>query len=371
MTTRNSNIRLCENNLAGESSSLTYSSQLAAYPISNVQTGQRSQVAKFSGHFEIGSTNKYLYINDGSNKTVTLTEDDYDTPDDMATHVQTQMNAVSSNWTVAYSSTTYKFTISNTGSVTLRHTITTNAAWDTLGFTASGDDTGTSFEADEQRNHTDEYIIADLGSANSITFFGAIGLIDENFNISSTATIKIQGNNVSTFTAPPVDVSLTPHDDGIYKFLDDIADTNYRYWKFLIIDRLNADGPSGLKIGNLYIGDYVTFDTNIGSFQIGEVDPSGVVQSINGALYFDLKPKYNVLSGLRIGLVNQSDRAVMKTAFSKLGKTTPFYLSLDPLENISEDLQEHTKFVVFNKEPQFKHVKYDIFSFNFGIRELV
>ena len=69
--TRNANVRFMDNNYAELiSASITYSSQLAAFPFSNAVNKFRSLVWKPSGHFLIDSTNQELYINDGAPKTV-------------------------------------------------------------------------------------------------------------------------------------------------------------------------------------------------------------------------------------------------------------------------------------------------------------
>ena len=67
MTDRTCQIRFCDNNLAELiSASIDYSSQLTAFPFSNAINKFRSKTWKPSGNFTIDSTNKYLYINDGS-----------------------------------------------------------------------------------------------------------------------------------------------------------------------------------------------------------------------------------------------------------------------------------------------------------------
>src|SRR5690606_33367489 len=109
--------------------------------------------------------------------TVTLTEGSY-TYATLATHIQTQLNAASSGWTVAYSTTTGKFTISRSGSGTLRFSETTDAAWDTLGFLGAVDDASGPWVSDEQRNHTDEWVKVDLLSAREVDAFFLSGVLD-------------------------------------------------------------------------------------------------------------------------------------------------------------------------------------------------
>jgi hypothetical protein len=368
-------VRFMENNHAElTSGQITYSSQLASFPFTNAINKFRSKLWKPSGMFEIDATNNKLYINDGSDKTITIDSDTYDTPALLATEIQTKLNAASANWTVSYDSGggTYKFTISNTGSVTLRFSVTTNAIWDDIGYVWSVDITGTSFVAGETRCHTSEFVIFDLGYSANIEFVSILGPLDELFSLTSQATIKIQGNNLNKWDTPPFDVTLTRTPEGIFQFFDAYTDTNYRYWRFYIQDRLNPAGPSGISIGHIYLGDYVTLtNRNIANgIEVTIVDPSVKSTSENGAIYFDEKTQYTRFDALNIQHSDKTDRMVIKDMFEKLGTYTPFYISIDPGDNITDD-QELTKYVVFDAPPRFNHVIGEYFSIAFSLREVV
>ncbi len=364
--------RIMDNNFSELiTSSISYSSELSSFPGNNVINKFRSKVWKPQGHFEITSSNRNLYFNDGSDKTATLTVGHYTAPSTLATHIQAQLNLISSGWSVSYSTTTYKFGIANSSNVTLKLTSTTNAVWDTIGFT-TGLDLGptTSFVADEQRNHTDEYATFDMGYNAEMEFFALIGPLDQDFSISDDATIKIQANNLSLWTSPPLDVTLTRTDDGIFKFFDGL-ETGYRYWRFHIIDRLNPLGPEGLEFGHIYIGDYTSFSRNIANgFDMDQSDPTKSTESESGALYFDIKTKYWNFGSMNVGLITKADRNSMKALFNKLGTYTLFYIVIDPLEAIS-DSQALTKYVVFQDEPKFQHVINDIFNWSMNVREIL
>lgn len=376
MTTRNVNIRFMENNFAELiTASVMVSSELAAFPFSNAINKFRSLVWKPSGHFEITTSNQALYINDGSDKTVNITVGDYDTPDDLATQIQTDLNAASANWTVQYDTLTgdYRFKISNSGSVTLRLSQTTNSIWDTLGYTTSLDLVGTSFYADQQRNHTDEYCIFDMGYNAEMLFFAAIGPLEEIFSITSSAMVTLEGSNLNQWNAPPFSVTLSQGPRGIYEFLDNNDDTSYRFWRFRIVDRLNPNGPEGISIGHIYIGDYITLTSRSIQRNIGKklIDPSDVLIAENGALYFNKKPKYTSITNLKISYIPRDDKDILEQMFSDLGISTPFYISLDPTLQISNELSEFTKYVVFDSEPSFDHVFADKFDMSFQIKELL
>jgi hypothetical protein len=365
MTTRNHRIRFCDNNLAaGSGSSLTASSAQASHPLSNLTHSYRFKTWKPAGNFTIDSTNNKIYINDGSDKTITLTSANYSGGSALASHIQTQLNASSSNWTCTYSSSTYKFTIDrSSGTKTLRLSQTTGAAWSTLGYTGSVD-TSAGSAADEQRNHTSEYVVFDLGVAQEITFFALLGPLGSVFSISSQATVRLYANTVDSWTSPALTVTLTPDNNGIYHFLDDLADTTYRYWRFEVIDKYNTLGPEGFEFGHCYLGDYVTIEArNVGNgFNKILVDTATSITADSGAKYFQEGYKYTQFEAVQIGYMTASDRRTLEQCFYDLGRTTPFYVSFDPTLLVSTAASELTRYVVLRDNPIFNHIKSDIYS---------
>lgn len=376
MTTRNHRVRFSENNYAAlTAAQIQVSSELASFPIENLINPFRSRAFKFAGRFTITSTTNKLYINDGGDKTVTLTAGEYTTPDALATELQTQLNSASSNWTVTYDTGggTYRFVISNTGSVTLRLSVSTDAVWTTIGFTTITNQIGTSFTANEQRNHyPNETITFDMGFNADMGFFGLIGALDEVFTISTSATVRLLGSNLDEWTAPPFDQTLSIQDTGILQFLDDI-ESAYRFWRLEVTDLYNPNGNQGISLGFLYLGDYVTLtNRNISlGFSKGQIDPSEIQESESGVLHFDVKTKYEIFEGLRIGLLDRADKDALEKMYNKLGSTTPFFISLDPTLCITDELRELTKYVVFNNAPRLLHIISDTFSMSLSLREVV
>lgn len=372
---RNHRIRFGANNFldALASSDISVLSEMSGFGKANLLDSQRSKVYRTNGNFTIDSTNNSIPINDGSDKAATLTSGNYDGPDAMATHVQTQLNAVSTNWTCTWSSTTRKFTIArSSGTDTLRLATTTNAAWDTLGFTgASNISAATQGAADESRNHTNERIVVDLGTNMTITEFHLITALDEVFSISSNATLKIMLSTMDSWVSPAVTVTPTRDAGGIHHYLDDEADTTYRYMAFDFVDRQNIVGPQGFKIGHLYVGDYDTVTTtNVAPrFIKGYNDRSEAFESDSGAKYYRTRTARRVFSDLQIGFIEASERVALETLFESVGVHTPFYLSLDPLNNVSTTLSEVTMYGRFTDPPQFRHLLRDQYSMQFRVEE--
>lgn len=378
MTVRNWRTRLCENNFMAltPSANITQSSVLTGYPFSNCISQTRSKLFKFTGNFIIDASNNKIYINDGSNKTVTLTNSStaYSTGTLLAAHIQTQLNAASSGWTVTYdvSGGTYLFRIQRTPAGTLRLSQVGSSTWNTLGFLSTTDVSGTSFYADAQRNHSEESITIDLGVPVSMTFIALLPPLSELSSFSNAAVITLQASNVNIFTAPPYSQVITSSDQGAMAFLDNSVSTLYRYWKIKIVDQENPDGPQ-LSIGHLYLGDYVTItSTNVANgFEKVNIDPSNISNAESGVLYFDNKQKYSQFTSMSINVLDRSDKDTLEKAFNKLGKTTPFFISLDPTNVITDTLFELTKLVVFNEMPSFRHIIRDIFSSSLSVREIL
>jgi hypothetical protein len=373
VATTNKNVRFSNNNQVSglASANITFSSELTSFPFSYSQDNARFRVWKPAGNFTVDSTNKNIYINDGSNKTITLTEADY-TYSTLATHIQTQLNASSSNWTVSYSTTTRKFTLANTGSVTLRETQTSNASWDMLGYTDGTDHAGTSFEADEARNHTHESVIYDLGSAKAIDFFACVGLVGETFTISDQATVTLKGNNVSSFTSPAVSKTPTRTDDGIFYF-EDTDDMTYRYWEFKFIDRENTVGPEGFNLSHIYLGDYDTLTTTNIAPGISKslIDLTTTQVSDAGSKFYRSRSKYWQFGNVGIQHLTESERLELQTFFQANGVGEPFYISIDPTLEVSSTINEYTKLVSFDNSPIFSHVIRNLYNVTFEISEVV
>ncbi len=350
----------------------TFSSELSSFPASNAINTSRSKVWKPAGNFEITTSNNKLYINDGTNKTITLTVGSY-TYATLATHIQTQLNASSSNWTCTYDNvSTFKFTIDRSaGTEVLRKSQTTDAVWSTLGYTGNTDISTAPFIADEQRNHTSEWVKCDVGVPQQATFASIISGIDTIFTLSETATVKLQANNIDYWFNPPVDITIPVTSLGVFQFLDDANEDAYRFWRFEIIDQLNYLGPEGLELAYIYIGDHVTMTaTNIArGFSQSLIDPSVQLQSENGALFYEIKPRYLTLSNCTIQLLSGAEQRELQQLFYDLGVRTPFFISIDPDTEVSLNLEELTKFVVMTRAPVFEHVFRNYYNINFEMRE--
>ncbi len=355
--------------------SITSSYINPTYPLSNLTTDFRGRHTKFNGSFTIDSTNNKIYINDGTNKTATLASATYTSRSAFATQVQTQLNAVSSDFTVTWNSTLKSFIISRLSNFTLRLTQTTNAAWTTLGYSGSSDLSGDdSYTADLRRFHWPyEFIKVDFGYFPNVGFLGIISDSRELFQISEMATVKIQANTIDDFTSPPLDRTLTVTEKGIMSFFDD-DDYNYRYWRLLITDNNNDDDP---EIGYMYLGEFSTFndrDNNNPTYNnqrasVREDDLSESTQSESGQMYSLERQLQKVCDDIEFQLIDAENKDYLLDIWRRFKKVRPFFISIDPKLEITENIEDSTFFCSFIDRPRFTHIFRNLYDTSFGVKE--
>lgn len=355
-----------------ESSSITSMDEVVLFEKENAVTDIRTKPWKPKGNFEVTAANNKIYINDGSDKTVTLDVGEY-TYSTLAAHIETKLNASSSLWTCDYDfdNGTFLFTIAHTGSATLRFSQTSNAAWEMLGYVVSIDDTGTNWPADEQRNHTGEWIEFDLGTSLECSFFAAISDANDYFPISDQATIKLMADDIpNNWSAPALDLTLEITDTGIFRFFEDQPDIEFRYWRFYFEDKTNPVGPEGFPL-KVWLSDYETFENaNVNQgFQKAIVDPSESSQSTNGQKYFTRYTKYKTFTSAVIAYLSSADRSVLEQLFFNVGITTPWFIAFDPLSGVSIADDDLTCYVRFTRDLQMEHVFGPRFSVSIDLEE--
>ena len=361
------NVRFWDNNwLIQGSSFVSYSSATAAKPGANATNDVRSIVWSPSGNFEIHGGNDTIYYDDGGSGSTTLTHGNY-SASELATEIATQLNAVSSGWSASYSSGVFNITNSTT-TYELEFSNTTDAVWDTLGYTGSVDTAvgASGLDSDEPRYHTSEYVQLSIPVPQEMTAAALIAPIGEALQIPSSATVFVRANNADYWESPDLDLSLTRTDRGIFGFLESPGD--YLYWRVGWSDPTN---PNTVNIGRGFLGTYQELvSSNVGTgFQKQIVDPSGVFESDRGARFGDEKPLYQTFAQLRIAHPTASDRAILETIRQAHGITKPLFVSIDPAAEVSTDIGELTAYCHFEQANPFTHIITDRYDYSFGLRE--
>lgn len=360
---------MAENLLNAGVNSITSSELNPSYPIGNLSNNYRGRPVKFNGTFIVDSANDKLYINDGGDVTVVVTQGTYTSRADFVQAVQDALDSFSSGFTFTWDPTTKSFSISRATPFSLRLSQTTDAIHNTIGFTGNTDLTGqTYYEADQRRFHwPSEFIKIDFGYFPDIGFLGIISDSRYVFSLSLTANVRIQANTIDDFTSPPLDRVLDITEQGIFEFFDD-DDYNYRYWKLVIEDNNGLDDP---KIGYMYLGEFHKFDNRYNA-QGGEnysEDFSEIFKSEAGQIYALEKQNQKKYESITIQMIAPNDRDFLFDIWSRFKTVKPFFISIDPKLEISNNLSDYTFLCSFNSAPKFVHYSGNKYNTSFGVSE--
>lgn len=349
--------RFLENNILTETE-LTI--EKSSGDFSKSLTDIRAERWVTTGIFEL--TDKKIYINDGSDKDIDLTNGTY-TGLTLAAHIQTQLNASSSNWTCTYLNKL--FTIANTASLTLRISESTNAIWDIIGLIGTVDRTNTTFIADQTRIHTSEWFKIDLLSLRNVKAVCLLGNAGELLKLSEDAVVKVKADNLDNFETPEYEATLELNDHSAFLFLDE----TFRYWKIEIFDKEATTYP---EFSYCYLGDYFQLEqTNIAKgFDKTGIDRTSVIRSINGTAYFN-EGLLTSSFGLQINLMSKTDRENLERTYYKVRKSKAFVLSIDPDVATSISRDDWTKLVRFEDAPKFSHIYCAYMASNFTVEEVI
>ena len=74
---------------------------------------------------------------------------------------------------------------------------------------------------------------------------------------------------------------------------------------------------------------------------------------------------------MTIAYMTAADRLAMEQLFYNWGISAPFYISMDPQLLVSTDLSELTRYVYFSTLPKFTHIKANIYSVSFAVKECI
>jgi len=221
-----------------------------------------------------------------------------------------------------------------------------------------------------QPNGTNVWSIEwDLGTSSPISFFGAVGKIQNAFTVSSVATVTLKANSIpSSWTSPPFEETITPSQFGMFLNIDN-SGGGYRYWRLDVDDSSNSTQN---EIGYMYLGDHVDVSRTINrGFGKSYVDNTKVLSSVDGTKYFDETQKYMAFSGLNLGYLSNADRVRLEAFTYDFGIHKPFFVCLDPTLKFSTYDYEYTKLCHFPRIPNFSNAFNDTFNMSFDLQEVI
>ena len=255
-----------------------------------------------------------------------LTPGEY-TADELAAHIETQMDATASTdtFTVEYLESSNKFKITddagifellwNSGANSGRSIATT------IGFDDSADDTGAdNYTADYVRIHSEERITGDLASIQDI-----YAMIIRGHNFQSAATVEaiFSADNWTTIAEA---IAFTVQDNILVLEWD--TPKQYRYAGYRIKD---VDNPVFyVAAGVPYAGGQFQPETNfMGDGSIDRQDPSNVLPSENGQESSIQLDHFNVWA-YSFHVKGLTEKGYFDALFNAMGNSKAFFYCEDP-----------------------------------------
>ena len=158
-------------------------------------------------------------------------------------------------------------------------------------------------------------IVIDAGGSTTASYFAIL-----NHNLSSGATIKLQGNNTDAWGAPAFDEALTWNVDMI---VFNFTEVSYNFWRLYIDDPANPDNY--IKIGHLYLGTflqmpYMKVDQVLTVKTMSKVKISESGQAYGDEKYSFRNPKIN------FPRISQTQRLAIQAMFDTVKNVRPFIL---------------------------------------------
>ena len=366
--------RIMENWVYEDNVDVTASTEDANFPVSNMKNFFRAKTwrSNSAGKFVIQTgVNQDIDFSDGVVRSATVTAGTY-TSTTLATEIQTQMDAASTDTiTCTYSTTTGKWTIASDGG-------TFELLWDTgassatsigaaIGFDTSADDTGsTSYTGADIAIHTEESVTIDIKTTDDVDSF--VMFFDPNLGnrLTQQAVVKLQGNHADVWASPVVSETLTFDEDiGVYsKFFT--TKQSLRYWRVQIVDPTNPD--LYVQIGKIVLSDATTLtrQPEIG-FSFTQTDRSRFQVNEYGNRFTDIFPIQKSME-IDLALMDETDATELLEFYDRTGITKPVVYTLDP-EGTQLTTNRFMIYGYFAPSLTLEHEIRDIFNTSLSIEE--
>ena len=327
---------------------VTASSEDGAAPVQFSLDQLRSKAYKSGiGWVIVEGYNDKIDINESTtgDATATLTAGTYATGALMAAEITTALNAAATDntYSVAYSASTFKFTITRaTGSTTwaLEWSTGTNTATSAgldLGFVVATDDTGltTSIEADNVSYQSRHWITIE-GAA---TIAAKVAVVLDH-NLSAAGTVTLHGNASDAWTSPSFTQLLDDSDTDDTFRSKFFTEETLQFYRFEFADVQNSVGF--LSVGLVSLGDYL--EPTIAHLVELNKSRDELTQSIEadqGAGYANVKPGADIWS--LEWVITEAERSSWQSLLKDRKVGRPFMFWFDPLNDAGD--ADYLKFV--------------------------
>jgi len=167
---------------------------------------------------------------------------------------------------------------------------------------------------------SDEWIKIDAGVGNTLNpNCAAIA----GHNLTSGATIKIQGNATDVWTAPTVDETITWRIDAMMHFFTGSA---LRFWRCKFADASNPDGY--IQIGRPSLGTHLQMPAIEPGPALPRKTSSVSTDSITGQGYGDLGITWREFGVVFPPIITEAERQSIVTMWKAVENVVPFFLAV-------------------------------------------
>lgn len=212
-------------------------------------------------------------------------------------------------------------------------------------------------KATRSTGDTSEWWKIDAGAGNTIT---ATGAAIAGHNITSGATIKIQGNATDAWGGPTVDETITHKTAVMTEFF---STQSLRFWRFLVEDASNPD--TYIKIGRLFLGTYISQSNVIAKdFPEQHIDTSFVDHTVTGEVYGDQGIVYK-LYNYQFPYLTNTQKGQIQTMFETVGLIKPVFFIPDE----SDLAKVPPLYGTINDNLIFNHIVGYVWNCSISVRE--
>ena len=343
-----------------------------SFPITNAFNKQRrSKVWRSQGFFTVDASNNVIYFREnalGSYLSAAIAVDNYTSITSLAAAIKLAMdNAGANTYTVTHVQN--RFRISSSGAYFEMKCEDALFTADELTGFYTNRTVGVTHTADDERIHSYERIVWDLGLATNPMCFCLTDSRNEPLKISPNAVVTLAGNHTNEWSSPAYSKVL---DSGLYTmsvFSDSgLGDDSYRYWSLTFEDKKNPQGY--VQIGSFYLGDYFDPDRGRPQFPLDTtlVDRSVTTFSEGGQSYSDQREQTAEYS-VRWFALAKEDVEEFEKIWRNYGTSRPFWVSMDTSENFSSDRNNRIIFCKFSEPPIWSLIRSNIFELSLRLRE--
>lgn len=357
----------------------TYSSEQAAFPVTNALNLQRrSKVWRSNGYWEVTALNNTIIFREtlAVDLTATVAVGEYSSSTALFTAIKTALEvAGASTYTVSADTTTLKVKIVSNGvggGGIFQIDWTTSTMATMLGFLTTEEDTGAlTYVADELRIASGEWLQFDFGLSSLPTAFVLVGARNKPIKITPSATIKLQANETDVWEPGTINTEITlDYNSSVIASINSVGLWNeaLRYARILIEDLSNPEGY--VEIGALFLGTF--FEATRGQvqfpFQAQYSDNSRTTFSEGGQTFSDIREKSEIFNIEWFGLTI-TEKEEIDDLWNDLGLSNPFFVQFDKDLVFSSDQSKMIRYVKFVDPPQYELVSAGVYRATMSLRE--